>query len=156
MAREVSSTRICAVRRPATLSFRMPIKQLGIGRIAEFAFTAPKPMEFGETGACWNQEGWLLPIFWTPLSPSIHPKTIIGSLGPLLPRRYSPIHLVSSSGATFSHEALSRCGSNSLTFEVINELLDDIVEGRIADDDPLEGTIKKSVPHPWTLLGNTN
>jgi putative restriction endonuclease len=112
-----------------------------------------------------------LPIFWTPLSPSIHPKTIIGSLGPLLPRRYSPIHLVSGSGnqkagipqntfelviarATFSHEALSRGGSNSLTFEVINELLDDIVEGRIADDDPLEGTIKKSVRHPWTLLGN--
>ncbi|WP_376701852.1 hypothetical protein RQ479_16465 [Mesorhizobium sp. ISC25] len=26
-------------------------------RIAEFAFTAPKPIEFGETGAYWNQEG---------------------------------------------------------------------------------------------------
>ena len=26
-------------------------------RIAEFAFTAPKPMEFGDTGTYWNQEG---------------------------------------------------------------------------------------------------
>jgi putative restriction endonuclease len=94
-----------------------------IGRIAEFAVTAPKPMELGVTGACWNQEGWLLPIFWTPLSASIHPKTIIGSLGPPLPRRYSPIHPVSGSGDQKA---------------------------------PLEGTIKKSVPHPWTLLGNTN
>lgn len=135
-----------------------------IGRIAEFAFTAPKPMEFRETGAYWDQEGWLLPIFWTPLSPSIHPKTIVGSLGPLLPRRYSPNHPVSGSGnqkayltgipqdtfelviagATFSHESLSRGGSNSLTF-VINKLLDDIVERRIADDDQPEGTIKKCV-----------
>ncbi|PAQ02949.1 hypothetical protein CIT25_05925 [Mesorhizobium mediterraneum] len=45
-----------------------------IGRIAEFVFTAPKPMEFGETGAYWNQEGWLLPNFGTPGFPSIHPQ----------------------------------------------------------------------------------
>ncbi|MER9235898.1 hypothetical protein NKI56_28260 [Mesorhizobium sp. M0622] len=28
-----------------------------MGRIAEFAFAVPKPMELGETGAYWNQEG---------------------------------------------------------------------------------------------------
>lgn len=28
-----------------------------MGRIVEFAFIAPKPMEFGETGAYWNQGG---------------------------------------------------------------------------------------------------
>lgn len=29
-----------------------------IGRTAEFAFTAPKPEEFGNTGAYWSNEGW--------------------------------------------------------------------------------------------------
>lgn len=28
-----------------------------MGRIAEFAFTAPDPIEFGDTGTYWNQEG---------------------------------------------------------------------------------------------------
>jgi hypothetical protein len=113
-----------------------------IGRIAEFALTALKPMEFGETGVDWNQGEWLLPIFWTPLCPSGHPKAIIGSLGPLLQRRYSPFHPVSGSGnqkayltgipqdtfelviagATFSHEALARGGSDCPTFGVINKL----------------------------------
>ncbi|TIP71937.1 MAG: hypothetical protein E5X53_00365 [Mesorhizobium sp.] len=47
-------------------------------------------------------------------------------------------------GATFSHEALPRGGSNSLTFEAINELLDDIVEPRIADDDQLEALSRRA------------
>jgi hypothetical protein len=101
-----------------------------IGMMPEFAFTASKPMAFGETGAYWNQVEWLLPIFWTPLSLVI-------------------------AGATFGHEALSHGGSNSPTFEVINELLDDIV-GRIADDDPLEGTTTRACVIPRTLSGNTN
>jgi hypothetical protein len=113
-----------------------------IGRTAEFAVTTAKPIEFGETGAYRKQEGRPPPTIWTLLCPWIHPKTTIGSLGPLLPRRYSPIHAVSGSanqtayptgipnntfelvaaGATFSHDALSRSGSNSPAFEVINEL----------------------------------
>jgi putative restriction endonuclease len=99
-----------------------------IGRIAEFAFTAPKPKEFGETGGLLESRGMASAHLLETLSPSIHPKTIIGSLGPLLPRRYSPFQLVSGSGnqkayptgipqntfevviacATFSRQALSR------------------------------------------------
>src|SRR3546814_2702092 len=33
-----------------------------VGRVAEFAFTAPKPEEFGSTGGYWNAVGWLLPV----------------------------------------------------------------------------------------------
>jgi hypothetical protein len=121
-----------------------------VGRVAEFAFTAPKPEEFGETGGYWSDEGWLLPVFWTRLTPPIRPKDLIGTLGPLLPKRYSPIHPVSGAGnqkaylaaippevfeimvagAGFNREALARGGSNSLTFEVVTGLLNDLVEGR--------------------------
>ncbi|UCI19019.1 hypothetical protein FJ970_28960 [Mesorhizobium sp. B2-1-8] len=60
-----------------------------MGRIAEFAFTAPKPMEFGDTGTFWNHEGDFCRPFGYHI-PSILPKSTTASLGPLLPRRYSP------------------------------------------------------------------
>jgi len=31
-----------------------------VGRVADFAFTARKPEEFGSVGANWSQVGWLL------------------------------------------------------------------------------------------------
>ncbi|TPL49891.1 HNH endonuclease signature motif containing protein [Mesorhizobium sp. B2-4-6] len=136
-----------------------------VGRVTEFAFTAPKPEEFKNTGAYWNQEGWLLPVYWTPLEPTVSPKTMIGELGPLLPARYSPIHPVSGSGnqkaylagissevfhaivasAAFNREGLTRGGANSLTFEVVNEILEDTVGRRILEDLQLEDTVKNSV-----------
>ncbi|MCZ8546620.1 HNH endonuclease [Mesorhizobium qingshengii] len=136
-----------------------------VGRVAEFAFTAPKPAEFKETGSYWNQEGWLLPVFWTPLVPPVRPKALIEVLGPHLPAKYSPINPSSGSGnqkaylasvsprvfqtivdgATFDGAALARGGANSLTFEVVNELLENAVERRIKEDLTLEDTVKKSV-----------
>jgi hypothetical protein len=136
-----------------------------VGGVAEFAFTAPKPAEFGAKGAYWDHEGWLLPVFWTPLAPPVRPKQLIGNLGPLLPTRYSPIHPISGSGnqkaylaeisqeafqtvitgATFNYRALASGGANSLTFEVVTDLLEDIVERRIVADVDMEDTVKKSV-----------
>lgn len=136
-----------------------------VGRVAEFAFTAPKPKEFGEKGAYWSHEGWLLPVFWTPLASPVRPKALIEALGPLLPSRYSPIHPISGSGnqkaylagisqnvfemivgeSVFSQEALARGGANSLTFEVVTDLLDDVVEHQIAGDGALEETVRRSV-----------
>ncbi|TSD87479.1 HNH endonuclease [Mycobacterium sp. KBS0706] len=136
-----------------------------VGRVAEFAFTAPKPTEFGNTGANWSHEGWLLPVFWTPLTPPVHPKALIGTLGPLLPSKYSPIDPISGSGfqhvylaaiseaafktvvagATFKYDALTHGGANSLTFEVVTELLDDAVECLVAADLQLDDTVRKSV-----------
>ena len=136
-----------------------------IGRVTEFAFTAPKPEEFGETGAYWNKEGWLLPVFWTPLAVPVRPKDMIARLGPLLPKTHSPIrpgtgdgnqgvYLASipepvfdtvMAGAAYNAAALYRGGANSLNFQVVSELLDDIVERRIAADLELEDTIRTSV-----------
>ena len=140
--------------------------QIGwIGRVAEFAFTAPKPAEFGNVGSYWDHEGWLLPVYWTPLSPPVRPKTMIETLGPLLPQKYSPIsaltghgnqkaYLASISaeafdmilvGAAFSAEALARGGGNSLTFDVVTEILDDAIQKGVELDAGLDSTIKKSL-----------
>jgi putative restriction endonuclease len=136
-----------------------------VGRATDFAFTAPKPEEFGQTGAYWSRDGWLLPVFWTPLSPPVRPKELIGEIGPLLPTRYSPIHPVTGAGnqkaylaeipeavlsavvrdVRFSQPALLQGGANSLNFASVSEMLDDAVERRLAADLSLEATVRESV-----------
>lgn len=136
-----------------------------VGRVAEFAFGAPKPQEFGNAGANWNDDGWLLPVYWIQLSSPVSPKLIIEDLRPLLPRKYSPIRAETGTGnqgaylarislpvfelvtsqSEYDHLALLRGGVNSLTFERVKELLEDEEERRIKEDPRLEDTVKRSV-----------
>lgn len=136
-----------------------------VGRVAEFAFTAPKPTEFGTTGAYWHDEGWLLPVFWTSLVPAVRPKDLLAVLSSLLPKKYSPIrpstgignqsvYLASISKQVFDavvdasaidYALLARGGANSLTFQVVKEQLDDSVERSIQADTGLEGTTKNAI-----------
>ena len=136
-----------------------------IGRVTEFAFTALKPTEFGTVGAYWNNEGWLLPVYWTRLTAPVRPREMLDTLGPLLPVKYSPINPMSGAGnqkaylaeiseavfavvtenVAFDEDMLAQGGSNSLTFQAIKEYLDDVVQLQILDDPGLESTIKESV-----------
>jgi len=136
-----------------------------VGRVADFAFTAPKPTEFGSTGAYWHNEGWLLPVFWTPLDLPVRPKNLMGVLSPLLPKKYSPIRPSTGDGnqgvylakisepvfdavvaaSALNYELLARGGANSLTFQVVKEELDDRVENSILADPGLDRTVKEAV-----------
>lgn len=136
-----------------------------VGRVAEFAITAPKPDEFRNAGAYWQREGWLVPVFWTALKPSVRPADRLNRLGPLLPAKHSPIkpqnghgnqnvYLAEVSeaafaevvaGSAFDVEALQRGGGNSLTFDVVTEILDDAVERRILEDATLDSTEKETL-----------
>ena len=136
-----------------------------VGRVTEFAFTALKPVEFGTAGAYWNNEGWLLPVFWTPLTPPVRPRDLLGVLGPLMPEKYSPINPRSGVGnqkaylaripesafvailekAEYDDSILAHGGSNSLTYHSIRETLDDVVERQISIDSDIDSTIKQSL-----------
>lgn len=136
-----------------------------IGRVAEFAFTAPKPSEFGNVGANWSRSGWLLPIFWVELVQPVRPAEIIEALGALLPSTYSPIDPISSFGrqgaylasisvdafntvvgaSSFDAVTLNRGGANSLTFENVVEQLGDIVQHLVETDIALDETTRRSV-----------
>lgn len=136
-----------------------------IGRVADFAMAAPKPSEFGNVGGYWDNEGWLLPVYWTPLSPPVRPKEMIATLGPLLPAKYSPISPETGNGnqkaylaqitpeafgfvvsaSNYEPEVLARGGGNSLTFDVVSELLDDAVQRGIELDATLDSTTKDTV-----------
>lgn len=136
-----------------------------VGRVAEFAFSAPKPEEFGNAGANWLNDGWLLPVFWTKLDPPVRPKLMIDILGPLLPEKYSPlrpstgdgnqgVYLAEISndlfgavlaGSTFDCVLLERGGANSLTFQVVREVLDDRAEAAVRTDLSLDETTRTQV-----------
>ena len=136
-----------------------------VGRAADYAFTAPKPEEFGSVGANWSRDGWLLPVFWTALDPPVSPKSMIARLGPMLPPKYSPIHTVSGAGnqkaylaevsppvfeavvhaSHYDKVALAAGGANSLIYDVVKEVLDDTVQTRIEADRDLSSTVKRSL-----------
>jgi len=136
-----------------------------VGRVAEFAFTAPKPAEFGTTGSYWDNEGWLLPVFWTELDPPIRPKDLLPVIGPLLPERYSPIRAYSGdgnqgvylasipeavfdaviAGTAFDHVLLAKGGANRLNFQIVKDELDERAETNIRADATLDSTVKAAV-----------
>jgi hypothetical protein len=136
-----------------------------VGRVAEFAFGAPKPEEFGTVGANWSRDGWLLPVYWTKLVPPVRPKALMDRLRPLLPDRYSPINPATGGGnqgaylaeiseplfdaivsnTEFDRALLARGGSNSLSYESVVEAVEDAIERRIAADLTLDDTVRKSL-----------
>lgn len=142
-----------------------------VGRVAEFAFTAPKPEEFGTTGGYWSAVGWLLPVYWVDLAAPVRPRDLITALGPLLPDKYSPISPTTGYGrqgaylaeipqvvfdaiigagaavgsAAYDADALRRGGGNSLTWRVVVEEMDDAVEKRLAADATLDDTTRRTM-----------
>lgn len=63
----------------------------GIGIAVSNAYEAPKPLEFGQTGAYWDKIGWRVDVGFIELRNPIRPVEHMGQLGPKLPRRYSPL-----------------------------------------------------------------
>ena len=65
------------------------IKAIGI---IESTFTESEvPDEFGITGNQWNNNGYLVRVFWITLERPLSPKSIIGEIQDLLPTKYSPL-----------------------------------------------------------------
>lgn len=135
-----------------------------VGRVADFAYTARKPEEFGLVGLNWSQMGWLLPVFWTAVSPPVRPKAIAAEIAHLLPAKYSPLRASGDGNqkvylaeidqdlfnaittrTTFDSVVLRKGGANSLIFEVGKELMDDAVERAIVKDMTLADTERESI-----------
>ena len=62
-----------------------------IGAIASHAYEAPKPLEFGQTGAHWDMIGWRVDVRFSELRHSIRPSEHMAAIAPVLPGRYAPL-----------------------------------------------------------------
>lgn len=65
------------------------IKAIGIA--VSHAYEAPKPREFGQAGAYWDNIGWRVDVRFAELRGPIRPIEHMAQLGPLLPDRYAPL-----------------------------------------------------------------
>ena len=62
-----------------------------IGVATSYAYESPKPLEFGNAGAYWDQIGWRVDVRFSKLSHWIRPADSIDLIRPLLPDRYAPL-----------------------------------------------------------------
>jgi hypothetical protein len=62
-----------------------------IGIAKSYCWESPKPAEFGSTGGYWENVGWRVSVFFTPLLNKVRPKDHIDILRTALPSRYSPL-----------------------------------------------------------------
>lgn len=65
------------------------VKAIGVAR--SHGYEAPKPIEFGSTGAYWDRVGWRVDVTFVELRSPIRPSAHMASLAPLLPGKYSPL-----------------------------------------------------------------
>lgn len=65
------------------------IKAIGI--VASHGYEAPKPMEFGNAGAYWDNIGWRVDVRFIELRLPIKPSAHMEQLAPKLPPRYAPL-----------------------------------------------------------------
>ena len=135
-----------------------------IGSVVDYAISAPKPMEFGSTGAYWNNIGRLLPVQWFDAALAVRPKILLDRLAPLLPESHSPIQVGTGNGnqkaylAEVSHAVADLiCGAARLrltdfmavtpdrTSADFTSALDDHAEQEIFQDNSLNQTTREQL-----------
>jgi hypothetical protein len=62
-----------------------------VGIIEAACVESDVPDEFGHTGKQWNNEGYLVKVFWMNLDRPLSPKSVIEQFQHLLPTKYSPL-----------------------------------------------------------------
>jgi hypothetical protein len=72
------------------LSFRDTLI-VAAGRAVSVCYDAPKPSEFGPSGANWDNAGWKVDVRYHVLRNPFRPKDYIDRIRPLLPAKYSPL-----------------------------------------------------------------
>jgi putative restriction endonuclease len=131
-----------------------------IGIAESYCWECPKPLEFGKTGANWENIGWKVKVRFTELRNDIRPKDHIDNLRPFLPNVYSPLQ-TNGNGLQSVYLAQVNDGLASVLIQLIGAevtpLLQaaQIVEPIAADDldlweTQIEQTIAQNITIPET------
>src|SRR5690606_16838438 len=62
-----------------------------IGVVRAHAYEAPRPIEFGTTGAYWDTVGWRVDVQFHELIHQIRPSEHMDRIGRHLPQKYAPL-----------------------------------------------------------------
>jgi len=118
-----------------------------VGMVTATAETAPKP-DFGQAGASWSNEGWLVPVEFRVLENPFRPKDNIDSLRPHLPTKYSPLQengdglqsvYLAAVPEAMAHELIRLIGDRFK--HLLNELIGEITPTETSDVAEIEAAI---------------
>lgn len=115
------------------------IRALGIA--ASHAYEAPKPLEFGQTGAYWDKIGWRIDVRFSELRLPIKPSVHMTVLAPLLPDRYAPLR---ANGAGLQSVYLTRLPDRfaAALVDLLGAEARNLVLGyRVAEESPMSAAI---------------
>jgi len=71
---------------------------IAIGVTQTHCYSFPKPIEFGNAGLNWSQEGWKINVKYTKLQNAVRTIEKVEQIRHLLPIKYSPINPISGHG----------------------------------------------------------
>lgn len=78
--------------KPGDVVFSYAFGRIGaIGQVTEAASASPKPIEFGNVGGYWSDDGWLVSVYFTPAPKPLRPKDHMTAIAKMLPATHSPI-----------------------------------------------------------------
>ena len=66
-------------------------KIVSVGIALTRAYSYLKPSNFGKVGDVWADDGWCVEVEYHKVSNAIRPASLMEKLGPLLPKKYSPL-----------------------------------------------------------------
>jgi len=69
--------------------YKTKIQHLGVATHA--ALSTRKPVEFGEAGKDWDNDGWLVKVAWHKIPTPFRPADMMETIAPLLPHKYAPL-----------------------------------------------------------------
>lgn len=107
-----------------------------IGIASSHAYEAPKPEEFGETGAHWQLIGWRVDVAFRRLQTPIYPRDHMDRIGPLLPERYSPLQLNGNGMQRMYLTSLQKALGEEIA-RLIGREASTIIEMRSLRDEPM-------------------
>lgn len=115
------------------------IKAIGIA--VSNTYEAPKPLEFGQTGAYWEKIGWRVDVRFTELRLPVRPSENMQVLGPLLPDTYAPLQSNGHGLQNIYLTKLSEVFAAALA-DLIGAEARDLIRGtRVAEEQPLQPAI---------------
>ena len=78
--------------RPGDIVFSFAKQQIkAIGIVKSYCYPFPKPIEFGNAGGYWGDEGWRVDVHFNELPNPLKPKDHIEDIRQFLPNKYSPL-----------------------------------------------------------------
>lgn len=112
-----------------------------IGIVGSHAYEAPKPLEFGQAGAYWDNIGWRIDVRFAELRMPIRPSEHMTVLAPLLPTRYSPL-LPNGNGLQSVYLTRLPESLAGTLVDLMGAEARDLVRGhRVAEEQPMQAAI---------------